>query len=436
MIGGSIIYNHNGEVLISRIYRDDIARNAVDAFRVNVIHARSQIRSPVTNIARTSFFHLKKGNIWVTAVTRQNVNAAMVFEMLHKTLAIMTSYFGKITEDAIKSNFVLIYELLDEILDFGYPQKTDTGILKTFITQQGVKTTTAEEQTKITNQVTGQIGWRRDGIKYRRNELFLDVLENVNLLMNAQGKVLSAHVSGRVVMRSYLSGMPECKFGMNDKIMAEAKDKDGASSTGTEVKKKATGIAIDDCTFHQCVKLSKFETERSISFIPPDGEFELMRYRTTKDISFPFRIIPLVREIGKTKMEIKVVLKSNYRVALLGQKIEVKIPTPVTTSGVNLLCNKGRAKYKASDNAVVWRIKRMAGLKEAQLTAEIELLPTADNKKWQRPPISMNFEVAYAPSGLRVRYLKVFEPKLGYSDQNTTKFIRYIGRTGLYEVRM
>lgn len=27
----------------------------------------------------------------------------------------------------------------------------------------------------------------------------------------------------------------------------------------------------------QCVKLSKFESERSISFIPPDGEFELMR---------------------------------------------------------------------------------------------------------------------------------------------------------------
>lgn len=27
----------------------------------------------------------------------------------------------------------------------------------------------------------------------------------------------------------------------------------------------------------QCVKLSKFETERAISFIPPDGEFELMR---------------------------------------------------------------------------------------------------------------------------------------------------------------
>lgn len=38
-----------------------------------------------------------------------------------------------------------------------------------------------------------------------------------------------------------------------------------------------TSIAIDDCQFHQCVKLSKFETEHSISFVPPDGEFELMR---------------------------------------------------------------------------------------------------------------------------------------------------------------
>ena len=43
MIGGLFIYNHKGEVLISRVYRDDIGRNAVDAFRVNVIHARQQV---------------------------------------------------------------------------------------------------------------------------------------------------------------------------------------------------------------------------------------------------------------------------------------------------------------------------------------------------------------------------------------------------------
>ncbi|XP_062950935.1 AP-2 complex subunit mu isoform X2 [Cynocephalus volans] len=392
MIGGLFIYNHKGEVLISRVYRDDIGRNAVDAFRVNVIHARQQVRSPVTNIARTSFFHVKRSNIWLAAVTKQNVNAAMVFEFLYKMCDVMAAYFGKISEENIKNNFVLIYELLDEILDFGYPQNSETGALKTFITQQGIKSQTKEEQSQITSQVTGQIGWRREGIKYRRNELFLDVLESVNLLMSPQGQVLSAHVSGRVVMKSYLSGMPECKFGMNDKIVIEKQGKGTADETSK-------------------------------------------RYRTTKDIILPFRVIPLVREVGRTKLEVKVVIKSNFKPSLLAQKIEVRIPTPLNTSGVQVICMKGKAKYKASENAIVWKIKRMAGMKESQISAEIELLPTNDKKKWARPPISMNFEVPFAPSGLKVRYLKVFEPKLNYSDHDVIKWVRYIGRSGIYETR-
>lgn len=28
-----------------------------------------------------------------------------------------------------------------EVLDYGYPQKTDSGVLKTYITQQGIRTT-------------------------------------------------------------------------------------------------------------------------------------------------------------------------------------------------------------------------------------------------------------------------------------------------------
>lgn len=144
-----------------------------------------------------------------------------------------------------------------------------------------------EEQSQITSQVTGQIGWRREGIKYRRNELFLDVIEYVNLLMSQQGKervkdentgfagqVLSAHVAGKVAMKSYLSGMPECKFGINDKITIDGK---GRTATDDPTKATRAAVAIDDCQFHQCVKLTKFDTEHAISFIPPDGEYELMR---------------------------------------------------------------------------------------------------------------------------------------------------------------
>ena len=83
--------------------------------------------------------------------------------------------------------------------------------------------------------------------------------------------------------------------------------------------------------------------------------FFFLRYRTTKDISLPFRVIPLVREVGRTKMEVKVVVKSNFKPSLLAQKIEIRIPTPLNTSGVQLLCMKGKAKYKASENAIVWK---------------------------------------------------------------------------------
>jgi len=49
----------------------------------------------------------------VAAVTKQNVNASMVFEFLLKIIECMQSYFGKISEENVKNNFVLIYELLD-----------------------------------------------------------------------------------------------------------------------------------------------------------------------------------------------------------------------------------------------------------------------------------------------------------------------------------
>lgn len=41
------------------------------------------------------------------------------------------------------------------------------------------------------------------------------------------GQVLSAHVAGKIVMKSYLSGMPECKFGINDKVIMESRGKTG-----------------------------------------------------------------------------------------------------------------------------------------------------------------------------------------------------------------
>lgn len=36
--------------------------------------------------------------------------------------------------------------------------------------------------------VTGAVGWRREGIRYKKNEVYLDIIETVNLLMSSNGE--------------------------------------------------------------------------------------------------------------------------------------------------------------------------------------------------------------------------------------------------------
>ena len=51
---------------------------------------------------------------------------------------------------------------------------------------------------------------------------------------------------------------------------------------------KGKAVDLEDIKFHQCVKLAKFENERIINFIPPDGNFELMSYRLDINVRIIF----------------------------------------------------------------------------------------------------------------------------------------------------
>jgi AP-1 complex subunit mu len=65
-------------------------------------------------------------------------------------------------------------------MDFGYPQTTDSKILQEYITQEGQK---LEITPRPPMAVTNAVSWRSEGIKYRKNEVFLDVIESVNILV-------------------------------------------------------------------------------------------------------------------------------------------------------------------------------------------------------------------------------------------------------------
>jgi len=60
------------------------------------------------------------------------------------------------------------------------------------------------------------------------------------------GQVLSAHVAGRVVMKSFLSGMPECKFGMNDKLVLDKSARSGDDhAKGFVISLSLSSVASD-----------------------------------------------------------------------------------------------------------------------------------------------------------------------------------------------
>ena len=101
-------------------------------------------------------------------------------------------------------------------------------------------------------------------------------------------------------MRSYLSGMPELKLGLNDKTLFEM--------TGKQSKSKL--IELEDIKFHQCVRLNKFESERLITFIPPDGEFDLMTYRLDTHIKPLIWVECTVENFSRSKIEYLVKAKT------------------------------------------------------------------------------------------------------------------------------
>lgn len=296
---------------------------------------------------------------------------------------------------------------------------------------------TASDTSKITMQATGAQSWRRGDIKYRKNEAFVDVIEDVNLLMSSTGTVLRADVTGQIIMRAYLTGTPECKFGLNDQLTVGGQNPSEGPIGNTDGRRKATraaagSVTLDDCQFHQCVQLGKFDTDRTISFVPPDGEFELMRYRSVENVNLPFKVHAIVREVGTTKVEYSIAVKANYGSKLFATNVVVRIPTPLNTAKITERTTQGKAKYEPENNCILWKIARFVGGSEFVLSAEAQLTTMTNQKAWSRPPLSMNFSLLmFTSSGLLVRYLKVFE-KGNYS---SVKWVRYMTRAGSYEIR-
>jgi len=397
-----------GKTIISRNYRGDISSmsSVTDRFQQNVIEQEDALVKPIFHEDGVTFCWITYNNLYLLGVTQRNSNAMMIMTFLYKLTEVFRDYFKELEEESIRDNFVITYELLDEMVDNGYPQATEVKVLREYIKNEAHQLSV--DAIKPPTAITNAVSWRSEGIKHKKNEIFLDVVEKLNLLVSSNGTVLRSEILGCLKMKSFLSGMPELKLGLNDKLLFEA--------TGRPMA-RGKAVEMEDVKFHQCVRLARFENDRTISFIPPDGEFELMSYRLNTHVKALIWIEAVV-DAGRSKsrLEYMIKAKSQFKSRSVANNVEIHVPVPSDVDSPSFKTSIGSVRYLPQEDVMVWSIKQFQGQKDFIMKANFGLPSiSADNREsYTKRPITVKFEIPYfTVSGITVRYLKIIE-KSGY----------------------
>ncbi|XP_039924080.1 stonin-2 [Hirundo rustica] len=236
------------------------------------------------------------------------------------------------------------------------------------------------------------------GLNYQEEEITVDVRDEFHgILAKGDSMILQHSVLTHIYVLSFLSGLAECRLGLND-ILVKGNEivarQDIMPTTTTK------WIKLYSCRFHSCVDEDMFNNSRIILFNPLDAcRFELMRFRTVfaeKTLPFTLRT---AASINGAEVEVQSWLmmstgfSSNHdpltqvpcenvmirytvprewvknfrRESVLGEKsLKAKVNKGATFGSTSLSGSEpvmrvtlGTAKYEHAFNSIVWRINRL-----------------------------------------------------------------------------
>ncbi|CAA3001995.1 AP-4 complex subunit mu [Olea europaea subsp. europaea] len=298
------------------LYRGDIQKGSAEIFFRKVKFWKEDGKEeapPVFSLDGVNYIHVKVVGLLFVATTRNNLPPSLVLELLQRVARVIKDYLGILNEESLRKNCVLVYELLDEVIDFGYIQTTSTELLKSYIFNEPIvvdaghlsslgpaalfmQGNTRMPGTAVTKSVVAQEPTGR-----KREEIFVDVIEKISVTFSSSGYLLTSEVDGTIQMKSYLSGNPEIRVAFNDDLTI---GRGGRSIYGIIIGSSGSGsVILDDCNFHESVHLDSFDVGRTLSLVPPDGEFPVMNYRITQEFKPPFRINTLIEKSGNYKVD-------------------------------------------------------------------------------------------------------------------------------------
>ena len=425
MSGISAIYfiDKKFHPIIFRNYRGEVTQDIGNNFQKKILEMEETNTKPLFTVNDVHYCWIRHKDIYIVAVSKRNPDICMIFFFLHRLVDLLIGYFNQLEDESIRDNFVLIYELLDEVVDYGYPQNTDSKLLKEFIK---TSSNPLALRKKIKSEVTTSQISRVPGIRYPINQAFVDVTERVSSLINHKGEMIRSNIIGQITMKTMLSGMPLLKLGLNDKSYFDISGKKASGKT----------VEMDDLKFHNCVNINKFESERVIEFIPPDGVFTLMNYRLNLKIKPLISVEVNRKEVTPTRMKYILKARSNCRPKSIANNVCILIPVPNDLQNPLFKATLGVVTYSPDKEVLVWNIKKFPGMKEISLVIQFNV-PTLrgnDNKsKYLKRPIVIKFEIpSFTVSGIQVRFLKIIEQS-GYQ---AYPYVKYITRNGEYQIRM
>lgn len=310
-----IILEHNWRGRSFRTVLEDlISSHLKDGFHRDL--------APVLYHANSLIFHITTGSITLVCVASKETDSAFVLALMHRLAFIFETYFGIVTAttELIQSNADTVTELLCEVIDNGCTVTTEPNGIRDIVLPPSLLNklmNVAGMQSKY--EVQGQLStipWRRAKIKYTNNEIFVDVSENMQAIVDKNGRFVSNDIHGTVQCTTKLSGTPEV----------------------TLILKPANVLELP--AFHQAIDREKFAAAPgTLSFVPPDGTFSLLSYssevsqESSSPIPFSLQFMP-----GKSLESFEVVLSTRSGCP---ENIVIEIPLPASCRGVRTVVTSG-----------------------------------------------------------------------------------------------
>ncbi|XP_032338352.1 stonin-2 isoform X2 [Camelus ferus] len=236
------------------------------------------------------------------------------------------------------------------------------------------------------------------GLNYLEEEITVDVRDEFSgLVSKGDNQILQHHVLTRIHILTFLSGLAECRLGLNDVLV---KGNEIVSRQDIMPTTTTKWLKLHECRFHGCVDEDVFNSSRVILFNPLDAcRFELMRFRTVfaeKTLPFTLRTAASVNgaevevqswlrmstgfssncdpltQVPCENVMVRYPVPSEWvknfrRESVLGEKsLKAKVnrgasfgSTSVSGSEPVMRVTLGTAKYEHAFNSIVWRINRL-----------------------------------------------------------------------------